>query len=451
MLAADLLVASDCRFHFVARPRADPRTLASREPLDSRLSLSILLLRPTPHGLKLTELWLAALVSESGGSADEALERTLTVLLLDGHVVKTDEASLSEPHPLRVPSLTAAPGSVAIEQSLFPRYPLPVNDGTQAMPYRVTARLFLPDGLGLGLLPVGLFSNPHSAFTSDLAAQYRLNLYTVHADVSQGLGLAVSRLRSRGLWTEPPAAPAPSSFLVAALVVPPRLLTPLSEQKSEQELLLAHTQLLSWQLERVADLLALAQALSRALVLPQLLCACDEGEQGAACVAGELPPPPFACAAGAVLRSDLLSDEAEPWREARAAPDGGPLMLRESGFLSLPAATRAGVNASDAVVLRPCDGGAMRGGAMGREAFPPCFGDGERALAPLMEVEGGRTAAQAAAQLAAAAGVAVLRLELAGDFQFKATAGGEGATAAFNARFAAAAGRVSVRPIGAEG
>ena len=37
----------------------------------------------------------------------------------------------------------------------------------------------------------------------------------------------------------------------------------------------AHVALLTWQLARVAEALALARATRRALVLPRLLCSCD--------------------------------------------------------------------------------------------------------------------------------------------------------------------------------
>jgi len=423
----------------------------SREPLDWPLSLSILLLRPSAHGTSLLTAWqqrvAAAPASAAGGDGTELLTRTLSELLLDRTCgpatcagespAGTTPVGCADPRlgqcgtfsGLRVPALSPIPGgdwSKAFAEDLFPRYPPRVNDGTQAMPYRVAKARFLPDGLGLGLLPVGLFTSVHSYFVSNIPDAYRLKPYTVHAEAAPGrpggMAEAVGRLREASLWgMDSDAFYAAPKLLQLRLVVPPRLLAGVKPDLGEQELLVAHRQLASWQLERLAEGIAVAAALGRLLVLPRLLCLCDSGLEGSACTSGELQPPPFVCAPGAMLRDTML------------LPEDGVL---PSSFLEHPrfkAQERDVVNGT--LALRPCDGGKASTTVGGAESLPPCLGGG----GAMAEVEGG-VGPQELRQGLGSKGDAywLLTLELRGPLEVRGMPGGAAATEAFNLRFAQA-------------
>jgi len=452
-LAADVLVSSECKYHFTARRTEAPVTKESREPLDSPLSLAILLVRPSEHGKALVKAWQvaaeAAAAAAPAGSDDgsAALLSSLSDLLLqcDGGACSpprdcaTTGGQCGAYSSLRVPALSPIPGGDwgrAFAEDLFPRYPPRVNDGTQAMPYRVAVKSFAPIGLGLGVLPVGLFNNVHSYFVSNIPDMYRIKPYTVHGEAhggAAGAAAGVSRLREAGLWADAEEHYAQPKLLALTLDVPPRFTSSLAD-KDEQALLVDHAHLMTWQLERTAEAIALAAALGRKLVLPRMLCICDASLEGAGCWTGELPRPPFPCAPGAALRDSAL-------------PDDG---LLPSSFLSHPRFLALERPANETVTLRPCDGGKMGTSSGGVEAFPPCFDSGQGSeFKALLEMEGGIPAAQLATQMAASAPAWLLNLQLRGPMELKGLAGGKAATEAFNARFAAAA-RYPVTPIALE-
>jgi hypothetical protein len=140
MLAADVLVASQCRYHFVARPNVDSRTGALREPVDSQMSLSVLLVKPSAGGIAVVDAWIQALANRSSAelAALAALgEGDQMQVMLDTF---SDTLLHSGVHaPQKVAWLSDVPGGswdVAAREDLFPRYPPRVNDGTQVMPYK---------------------------------------------------------------------------------------------------------------------------------------------------------------------------------------------------------------------------------------------------------------------------------------------------------------------------
>ena len=134
MLAADLLVASQCRYHFVARPTLDSRTQALREPVESDVSLAVVGVKPSPGGLAFMHAWMESLLAvngsnSSGKGGEQVLVETFTEALWMG----------GEQSPRKVAWLSDVPGGswdVAAREDLFPRYPPRVNDGTQVMPYK---------------------------------------------------------------------------------------------------------------------------------------------------------------------------------------------------------------------------------------------------------------------------------------------------------------------------
>jgi hypothetical protein len=279
MAAADVLVASECLHHFVARSLTDPLTGAAREPLHAPLSLSLLVLKPTPGAITFLASVAAA---RARAPAERSDVDVFTDVLIGGPNPDAPRA-----RPSLEMTLQPVPGgswNAAREQDLFPRYPPRVNDGTQAAPY------WAFDGaLGLGVLPVGLFTNGHTFFVSDLPSRYRLKPYTAHGDAEVlGGGVARARLRGARLWADAPAYYAHTALLALNMMVP----APLADATAALRTPAGgasdtHAALMTWQSARIAEALALAQATGRALVLPRLLCACDErAERNCTCVLG---------------------------------------------------------------------------------------------------------------------------------------------------------------------
>ena len=135
-LAADLLVASHCRYHFVARPNMERRTAALREPADSGVSLAVVGVKPTPAGLEFVDAWMHGVVSmtATGGQPDEGAALQVMTEAFAGALKSFDGDMLH-----KVPWLSEVPGGswdAAAREDLFPRYPPRVNDGTQVMPYK---------------------------------------------------------------------------------------------------------------------------------------------------------------------------------------------------------------------------------------------------------------------------------------------------------------------------
>ena len=138
MLAADLLVASQCRYHFVARPNLDSRTQALREPVESEVSLAVVGVKPSPGGLSFIDAWMESLLAVNGSSSSSSSSGKRGEQVL----VETFRKALwmgGQQSPRKVAWLSDVPGGswdVAAREDLFPRYPPRVNDGTQVMPYK---------------------------------------------------------------------------------------------------------------------------------------------------------------------------------------------------------------------------------------------------------------------------------------------------------------------------
>jgi len=410
MAAADVLVASECRHHFVAREGPHPVTGESREPLDAPLSLSVLLVKPTPPASAFLAAWAHALAAEPAASALRTFEATM----------------LPEPRATRVMTLQPVPGGsweAARVQDLFPRYPPRVNDGTQAAPYWAFG-----GSLGLGVLPVGLFANGHAFYTSDLPSLYRLKPYTVHAGAeARGAAAARQRLRAARLWADPPAYYGDGKLLALNLVIPAALADAAEARATPARgVSAAHGALLRWQLARVAEAFALARAAGRALVLPRLLCSCDP-EAVRNCTAGEVALP-FHCALDAAV--DVAALDAAGWA------------YREHSLLDNPRLKDAPGGAAPRLVLRPCADALAppaRGAAAAAKADAPPCGSGAD------ELPAGGSVATVAAALMRHDDARVVQLDVFGEglvsgFDTKKEA------EAFNAAFAKIA-RFDVPPI----
>ena len=195
------------------------------------------------------------------------------------------------------------------------------------------------DTLGVGILPVGLFANPHTWFAARLPVHYRLRPYSLHAGSLQAHHGAQLRLREAGLWLPGDGSAAPGDHNNATLRL--RLWLP-SDLASDAlaaagnrsapwdkvALWRAHVALVTWQLQRVGEAAVLAGATGRSLELPDLFCGCDEADDMAAdgqlegapaqggCGPGETPPPPFPCSLAAGYKAAAV--------EAALADGGAP-------------------------------------------------------------------------------------------------------------------------------
>lgn len=424
MAAADVLVASDCLFHFTARPVRDPRTGVSREPLAAPLSLSLLAVRATQPGQAFVAAWAAALSAQAPAGEDGAtrLARTFAeVLALDG----------GKAAPQRVTSLAPIPGGsweAAAREDLFPRYPPRVNDGTQAMPYRACN-----GSLGLGVLPVGLFTSGHTHFAADLPVRYRLKPYTLHAGTTLARQPeAVAALREAGLWggEEKAGYWSPQGGLLALeLRLPEPLLAATRNASAPAGLRAAHGELMRWQLARLAEGFAVAQATGRALLLPPLRCACDDGGVDGACLSGEAPQrTPFACPLGAGVRVGGL--EALGWAYRAAGHAAHPRFAE----LQLPPSAR--------MSLRLCHVGVEGADADAQEEASACPDDGgddgdSAALLDQRPLAAGSPLHVVAAALTAHADVRLLTLHVRG----------RGLVSSLPADLAAAFGRIARFPL----
>ena len=175
--------------------------------------------------------------------------------------------------------------------------------------------------MGVGILPVGLFANPHTWFAARLPVHYRLRPYSLHAGSLQKHAGAQLRLREAGLWLQGDGSTAPrvhNATLRLRLRLPADLASAALAAAGNRTkpwdrvaLWQAHVAMVTWQLQRVGEAAVLAAATGRSLELPDLHCVCDEADGSPAdapleggppqggCGPGETPPPPFQCSLAA--------------------------------------------------------------------------------------------------------------------------------------------------------
>jgi hypothetical protein len=197
--------------------------------------------------------------------------------------------------------------------------------------------------IGVGILPTGLFANPHTWFAANLPTQYRLRPYALHAGKTHTDGShhgAALRLREAGLWLgDDGSAQTPKRALRVLLQVPKNLTAAVqvaagnrSSRWDPEALWVAHVELVAWQVHRVREAAVLAAATGRSLQLPPLLCGCDEHDTAAPesplsglgqpgrCAPGETPPPPFPCSLSAGFNpSELEARLMQPGSASRDA------------------------------------------------------------------------------------------------------------------------------------
>lgn len=220
-----------------ARPAATPISRAqSRDPIDFKMDLGVVVIKSTEIGIKFAAAWAAAVVADKAKTADAVfneLMRMVTgraspsrcspasiaaVRLAETGAVSSTSAppdarlhppsaplqpSAGQASPQNVDTLQPIPGgswAVARMQDLFPRYQARVNDGSQPRVFWVH-----PLRVGLGILPVGLFTNGHTYFIGDMPGSFRLKPYTVrgrhppfHFAARRSTG--VKALPARGFW-----------------------------------------------------------------------------------------------------------------------------------------------------------------------------------------------------------------------------------------------------------
>lgn len=318
---AHVAVSSDCVFGFEpGRPETD--AFGQRpSPNNAELNTGVLLLRPTKATLALVERWTAsqlaaaerhemndqshfnAVVNARGGRRE--------VLENDGVYAWDDEAD-AEVAATIVDGADAADRTVGggfsnvsdrelfpdeHERGLRPRYyetaNLDSSDTSDVRSDETKRRGSASSGprARLALLPTGLFSNGHTFFVSRLAERSGVTPFAVHNTYQySGTAGKIARFRENGLWAVDDAAyfgvadeganetdaERGRRFLMLKYDVPgaladpePSLRTPKGGTPSN------HVALMTYQVNRVRDGLALASALNRTLIMPPLLSTCD--------------------------------------------------------------------------------------------------------------------------------------------------------------------------------
>ena len=255
--------------------------------------------------------------------------------------------------------------------------------------------------LGVGILPVGLFANPHTWFAARLPVHYRLRPYSLHAGSLQAHAGAQLRLREAGLWLQGDTSTAPrvhNATLRLRMQLPADLASAALAAAGNRTkpwdrvaLWQAHVAMVTWQLQRVGEAAVLAAATGRFLELPDLHCACDEADGSPAdgsledappqggCGPGETPPPPFQCSLAAGFKA--ASVEA-------ALADGSP---PPQGF-SFHIAAAAQLRKQQGVRLRLCR--SMQQGVCRDAVSPPPPDRDDDRFDTDAELQGEQSAAQ---------------------------------------------------------
>ena len=301
---AHVAVSSDCVFGFEPGRPATDAFGQKPSPNNAEFNTGVLLLRPTRETITFVERWtasqLATLLTNhemndqshfnavvNGANArrveinagdvyawdddvDEALLATI-VGSYDG-----GEASSSHDDTSRDTVLGAVPESElfpeAHERGLRPRYYLAADypNGEEE------------NGLGDGsekrtrvaLLPTGLFSNGHTFFVSRLAERSGVTPFAVHNTYQySGTAGKIARFRENGLWAVDDASyygvgdkghATDRKFLLLKYDVPRFLADPANAAATPKGgTPHAHIELMTYQVNRVRDGLALAEALNR--------------------------------------------------------------------------------------------------------------------------------------------------------------------------------------------
>eukprot|EP00803_Ostreobium_quekettii_P009210 evm.model.scf_772EXC.7 EVM.evm.TU.scf_772EXC.7 scf_772EXC:53561-60533(-) len=217
-------------------------------------------------------------------------------------------------------------------------------------------RLFLGfrRSLKVGVLPVSIFCSGHTYFVQGMPQRLGLKPYIVHTTFQfSGFVGKRNRFREALLWDDPPEYfDRPGGYLTFDMDVPSALLDTAGPRthKIEVENVMGHFELVNHQIKQIRDALAIANALGRALIVPQMWCGLDRWW---APHAGRIPGSDFALPFRCPM--DHIFDLENGWMRDFAEEDFGPSIdFREYSFLSNPRLP-ASVNASR-IRVEGCDG-----------------------------------------------------------------------------------------------
>ena len=125
-----------------------------------------------------------------------------------------------------------------------------------------------------GVLPLSLFCGGHNYFVGQFAQRMGWKPYSIHTTFQYGGAPGKRhRLREAGVWVDPPKYYEPQGgvLAMAPLDVPEALIKPPGGMDVR-----GHIKLINHQLEQIRNGLALATALGRKLVLPEVICGYDK-------------------------------------------------------------------------------------------------------------------------------------------------------------------------------
>uniref|UniRef100_A0A061QQR3 Glycosyltransferase n=1 Tax=Tetraselmis sp. GSL018 TaxID=582737 RepID=A0A061QQR3_9CHLO len=178
----------------------------------------------------------------------------------------------------------------------------------------------------VGILPVAAFASGHTFFVQDLHKVQRVDPFVVHTTFQYGGPAGKrTRLRERGLWADPPGY-FQGRFISADLASPAT--PPGWDSMNTDQRIDFHKQSMARQLKELRELLQLAVALDRIVVMPRLICFCDrywapvEGCRIPGAFATALP---FTCPLDHILEPFHMDDDPLLF--------GTPLRFREYSFL----------------------------------------------------------------------------------------------------------------------
>ena len=203
---------------------------------------------------------------------------------------------------------------------------------------RRSARLFRCDEgrLVAGVLSVSAFANGHTFYVQRLPERQGVHPFAAHDTfVFSGTDGKRHRMRERRVWLDDETYYRPKGgFLAFDLDVPAALLRAAGPRTGKADLANAagHFVLVNHQLAQVKAGLALASALNRTLVLPELWCGLDRWwAPHAGTIPGAKFPLPFRCPADHVL--DLEGGLSARHLDANPAEFGPPIPFREFSVL----------------------------------------------------------------------------------------------------------------------
>ncbi|GMH36929.1 hypothetical protein BSKO_04802 [Bryopsis sp. KO-2023] len=209
------------------------------------------------------------------------------------------------------------------------------------------------DKLMMGILPVALFCSGHTFFVQRMPYTLGLEPYVVHATYQfSGTPGKKHRMRESLLWNdEPEYFDTPNGFIAFDFDIPDDMLKSSAPEGSNIDIsdVQGHFALINHQLRQLRDAFAIATALDRTLIIPQVWCGLDRWwSPHSGRIPGSNFELPFPCPLDHLL--DLESIVKGHFSREMPEDEFGPYIdIRESSFLRNPRLPES-VNATRLVV-----------------------------------------------------------------------------------------------------